>query len=63
MDPSAEKREKFRYINNVLSPNNFKFGDYVNRISIEHAIKNTTKTKRSASYLDLHLEIEGAGGL
>jgi hypothetical protein len=43
----------FRYINNS------RFGDFVDRIyPIELEIKDTTDTDRSASYLDLHLEID-----
>jgi hypothetical protein len=42
----------------VLSLNNSRFGDFVVRIyPIELEIKDTTDTDRSASYLDLHLEI------
>ena len=49
----------FRYIDDVLSLNNFRFGDFVDRIyPIELEIKDTTDTDRSDSYLDLHLEIE-----
>ena len=49
----------FRYIDDVLSPNNSKFGGYVNLIyPTELEIKDTTETERSASYLDLHLEID-----
>jgi hypothetical protein len=54
----------FRYIDDVLSLNNSKFGDYVDLIyPIELEIKDTTETERSASYLDLHLEIDSKGGL
>ena len=54
----------FRYINDVLSLNNSKFGDYVERIyPIELEIKDTTDTVKSASYLDLHLEIDNEGRL
>jgi hypothetical protein len=43
----------FRYIDDVLSLNNSRFGDFVDRIyPIEFEIKNTTDTDRSASYLD-----------
>ena len=36
-----------------------RFGDFVDRIyHIEVGIKDTTDTDRSASYLDLHLEID-----
>ena len=52
----------FRYINDVLSLNNSKFGDFVDRIyPIELEIKDTTDIDRSASYLDLHLEIDSEG--
>ena len=45
----------FRYIDDVLSLNNSKFVDFVDRICpIELEIKDTTDTDRSASYLDLH---------
>ena len=54
----------FRYIDDVLSLNNSKFGDYVDRIyPIELEIKDTTDTVKSASYLDLHLEIDNEGRL
>ena len=49
----------FRYIDDVLSLNDSRFGDFVDRIyPIELKIKDTTDTDRSASYLDLHLEID-----
>ena len=49
----------FRYIDDVLSLNNSRFGDFVDRIyPIELEIKDTTDTDRFASYLDLHLEID-----
>jgi hypothetical protein len=52
----------FRYIDDVLSLNNSRFGDFVDRIyPIELEIKDTTDTDRSASYLDLHLEITRGG--
>ena len=44
----------FRYIEDVLSLNHYKFGDHI--YSIELEIKDTTNTAMSASYLDLHLE-------
>jgi hypothetical protein len=48
----------FRYID-ILSLSNSRFGDFVNRIyPIELEIKDTKYTDRSASYLDLHLEID-----
>jgi hypothetical protein len=49
----------FRYIDDVLSLNNYRLGDFVDRIyPIELEKKDTTDTDRSASYLDLHLEID-----
>ena len=48
----------FRYIDDVFSLNNSRFVDFVDRIyPIELEIKDTTDTDRSASYLDLHLDI------
>jgi hypothetical protein len=44
----------FRYIDSVLSLNNYRFDDFVDRIySIELEIKYAADTDRSASYLDL----------
>jgi hypothetical protein len=46
----------FRYINDVLSLNNYNFFDFVDHIYlIELDMTDTTDTARSASYLDLHL--------
>jgi hypothetical protein len=43
----------------VLSLNNSRYGDFVDRIyPIDLEIKATTDTDRSALYLDLHLEID-----
>ena len=54
----------FRYIDDVLLLSNSRFGDFVDRIyPIELEIKDTTDTDRSASYLDLHLEIDSEGRL
>ena len=53
----------FRYIDDVLSLNNSRFGDFVDRISIELEIKDTTDTDRSASNLDLHLDIDSEGAV
>jgi hypothetical protein len=40
------------------------FGDFVDRIyPIELEIKDTTDTDRSASYIDLHFEIDSEGRL
>jgi hypothetical protein len=47
------------YIDDVLSLNNSRFGDFVDLINpIELEIKDTIDTTRSPSYLDLHLEID-----
>ena len=55
---------KFRYIDDVLSLNISRVGDFVDHICpIELEIKDTTYTDRSASYLDLHLEIDNEGRL
>ena len=55
---------KFRYIDDVLTLNNSGFGDFVDCIyPIELEIKDTTHTDTSASYLDLHLEIDSEGRL
>jgi len=52
----------FPYINDVLSLNISRFGDFVDRIyPIEFEIKDTTYTDRSASYLDQPLEIDSEG--
>ena len=54
----------FRYIDDVLSLNNSRFGDFFDRIyPIELEIKDTTDTDRSASYLDIHIEIDSEGRL
>jgi hypothetical protein len=54
----------FHYIDDVLSLNNSRFDDFVDRIyPIELEIKDTTDTDKSASYLDLHLEIDSEGRL
>ena len=54
----------FRYIDDVLSLNNSRFGVFVDRIyPIELQIKYTTYIDRSASYLDLYLEIDSEGWL
>ena len=49
----------FRYIDDVFSLNNSRLGDFVDSIDpYEHEIKDVTDTTRSASYLDLHFEID-----
>ena len=54
----------FRYIDDVLSLNNSRFGDFLHLIyPQELEIKDTTDSGRSASYLDLHLEIDNQGRL
>jgi hypothetical protein len=54
----------FRYIDDVLSLNNSRVGDFVDRIyPIELEIKDTTATDMSASYLDIHIEIDSEGWL
>jgi hypothetical protein len=54
----------FRYIVDVFPLNNSRFGDFIDRIyPIELEIKDTTDTDRSASYLDIHLEIDSEGRL
>ena len=50
-----EKKLAFRYIDDVLSLNNSRFGDFVDRIELE--IKDATDTARSASYLDFNFPI------
>ena len=53
----------FCYIDDVLSLNNNRFGDFVDRIyPIELEINDNTDTDKSASYLDIHIEIESEGG-
>ena len=58
-EPSAEKRKKvgsnfgfnFRYIDDILSLNNYKSADYVNQKNpIELEINDTTETEMSALY-------------
>jgi hypothetical protein len=54
----------FRYIDDVLSLNKSRFGDFVDHIyPIWAWNKGYTDTDRSASYLDLHLEIDSEGRL
>ena len=49
---------------NILSVNNSRFGDYLHRTHLnELDAKDTTDTQKSASYLDLHLEIDNGGRL
>jgi hypothetical protein len=54
----------FRYIDDVFSLSNSRFGDFVDRIyPIELEIKDTTDTERSASCRDIHLEVDSEGRL
>ena len=54
----------FRFIDDVLSLNNTRFGDFLDCIyPIELEIKDTTDRDMSASYLDIHLEIDSEGRL
>ena len=54
----------FRYLDDVLSLHNSRFGDFIDRIyPIELEIQDTTYTDTSASYLDLHVEIDSEGRL
>ena len=49
----------FRYIDDVLSLNYSRFGDFFDRIyPIELEIKDTIDTDRSTSYVDLNVEID-----
>ena len=51
-------------VDDVLSLNNSRFGDFADRIyPIELEIKDTTDTDKSASYLGLHLKIDSEGRL
>jgi hypothetical protein len=62
--PTCSFNFTFRYIDDVLSLNNSKFGDFVDRIyPIELEIKDTTDTDTSASHLDLRLENDSEGRL
>ena len=48
----------FRYIDGVLSLNNCKFGDFIDRsYPIEPEIKDTTDIAKCTSYIDIHLSI------
>ena len=52
----------FRYIDDVLSLSNSKFGDYLHLIyPPELEIKDTTESSNSTSYLDLLLETDNKG--
>ena len=52
------------YKDDVISLNNSKYGDFVDRIyPIELEINDITDTARSASYFDLHFEIDSGARL
>ena len=54
----------YRYIDDVLSLNNSKFSEYLDRIyPDELEIKDTTDSLNSAAYLDLYLEHDNKGNL
>jgi hypothetical protein len=54
----------YRYMDDVLSLNNSMLDNFVHRIYlIEIEIKDTTYTARSASYLELYLDIDTEGRL
>jgi hypothetical protein len=60
--PARSFNFTYRYIDDVLSLNNSRFGDFIDRIyTIELETKDTTDTDRPVSYLDLHLEIDSEG--
>ena len=62
--PARSFNFTFRHIDDVLSLNNSRFGDFIDRIyPIELETKDTTDTDKSASYLDVHLEIDSEGRL
>jgi len=54
----------FCYIDDILSINSSRFGNFVDRIHpIELEIMDTTDTDRYHSYLDRHIEIDSEGRL
>ena len=54
----------FRYIDDDLSLNNSRFGEYLHRIRPnELKGKDITDTQQSTSYLDIHIAIENGGRL
>ena len=48
-------------IDDFLSLNNSRFGDYLHRIFPNELEKHVTDTQKSASYLDHHIEINNGG--
>ena len=56
--PARSFNFTFRYIYDVLSLNNSRFGDFIDRIYlIELEIKDNTDTAMTVSYIDLHLDL------
>ena len=54
----------FCYIDDILSLNNSRFGDYLHHIyPNEVQVQDTTDIQKSASYLDLQLGIDNGGRL
>ena len=54
----------FRYIDDILSLNNYRFGDYLHHNSPnELDVTDTTDTQMSAYNLNRHLEIDNGGRL
>ena len=51
----------FHYIDEVISLNNCKFGDFDRIYPIGLDIKDITDTTKSVSYLDINLEINSEG--
>ena len=59
MKPARSFNFTFRYKDDIISLNNFKLGDFVDRIyPMELEIKDSTDAARSASFLDIHLKID-----
>jgi hypothetical protein len=62
---SFQNLHVFRYIDDVLSINNYNFHNYVHLIHVypdELEIKDTTESEKSASYLDILLNIDYKNG-
>ena len=64
MDLARSFNFMFRYIDDIHSLNNSTFGDFVDYIyPTELNIKDITYRAMSASYLDIHLEMDSDGRL
>ena len=62
--PAVSFNHTFRYIDDVLSINNHNFHNYVHLIYPDELdIKDTTESDKSASYLDILLNIDSNGRL